>query len=221
MFGGSIRQRRAVIASLLVSWIVFSVLAAWPITVTKGNQFTRKSVDQGPSGFIHREPGGSFSADRFTGGSFWFTTSPSHDSIDLDRIAGGKFRLRLETREYGQPATTRTLHRVFVDLNVRYEIDPDAISIGPPDVRWTGVYLDVELPESSPLRRAIADSLEREEPHSISVRCTTVAPNWLLMSSPTIGIPRLRNSKLHSGWEAMKTGMQLTSATPASRQACA
>ena len=53
------------------------------------------------------------------------------------------------------------------------------------------------------------------------MRCTMVEPTWLLMSSPTIGTPASRNLRAHSGSEAMNTGMALTKATPASRQAWA
>jgi hypothetical protein len=49
------------------------------------------------------------------------------------------------------------------------------------------------------------------------MRCTIVAPTWLLMSSPTIGrvFSRKRWSRYSS--RAMKTGIQLTMAQPASR----
>ena len=48
-----------------------------------------------------------------------------------------------------------------------------------------------------------------------------VDPTWLLMSSPMIGTPASRNRRAQSGSEAMNTGMALTKATPASRQASA
>ncbi len=48
------------------------------------------------------------------------------------------------------------------------------------------------------------------------MRWTMVAPTWLLMSSPMIGRPLARKRSAHSGLEAMKTGMQLTKAQPAS-----
>ena len=53
------------------------------------------------------------------------------------------------------------------------------------------------------------------------MRWTMVAPTWLLMSSPMIGTPAAVNRSAHSGSEAMNTGMALTKATPASRQASA
>ncbi len=53
------------------------------------------------------------------------------------------------------------------------------------------------------------------------MRCTMVAPTWLLMSSPTIGTFAASNFAAHSGLLAMNTGMALTKPTPASRQACA
>ena len=53
------------------------------------------------------------------------------------------------------------------------------------------------------------------------VRWTIVAPTCDLMSSPTIGTPASVNLAAHSGSEAMNTGMALTKATPASRQAWA
>ena len=48
-----------------------------------------------------------------------------------------------------------------------------------------------------------------------------VAPTWLLMSSPMMGRPASANRLAQAGSEAMKTGMQLMKATPASRQAVA
>ena len=48
-----------------------------------------------------------------------------------------------------------------------------------------------------------------------------VAPTWLLMSSPTMGNPAVRNFSAHSGSDARKTGTQLIIATPASRHAWA
>ena len=48
------------------------------------------------------------------------------------------------------------------------------------------------------------------------LRCTIVAPTWDLMSSPTIGTPRRRKRSAQESLPAMKTGMQLTSAQPAS-----
>ena len=48
-----------------------------------------------------------------------------------------------------------------------------------------------------------------------------VAPTWLLMSSPTMGTPASVNLAAHSGSLAMNTGMALTKATLASRQAWA
>ena len=60
----------------------------------------------------------------------------------------------------------------------------------------------------------------RDRPRSskrrVSTRCTMVAPTWDLMSSPTIGTPASWNLRAHTGSEAMKTGMALTKATPAS-----
>ena len=53
------------------------------------------------------------------------------------------------------------------------------------------------------------------------MRWTMVAPTWLLMSSPTIGTPASVNFCAHSGSLAMKTGMALTKATPASMAAWA
>ena len=44
-----------------------------------------------------------------------------------------------------------------------------------------------------------------------------VAPTWHLMSSPMIGSRRSSNRRRHGAREAMKTGMQLTKAQPASR----
>ena len=44
-----------------------------------------------------------------------------------------------------------------------------------------------------------------------------VAPTWLLMSSPTMGRFTASKRWRHSASRAMKTGMQLTTPTPASR----
>ena len=44
-----------------------------------------------------------------------------------------------------------------------------------------------------------------------------VAPTWDLMSSPTIGRPAFLNRLFQYSSRAMKTGMQLTIAQPASR----
>ena len=52
-----------------------------------------------------------------------------------------------------------------------------------------------------------------------STRWTMVAPTWLLMSSPTMGIPALANRAAHDGVRAMNTGTQLTTAHPASMAA--
>ncbi len=52
-------------------------------------------------------------------------------------------------------------------------------------------------------------------------RWVMVAPTCDLMSSPTIGTPACSNFAAHSGSDAMKTGMALTNATPASRAAWA
>ena len=43
-----------------------------------------------------------------------------------------------------------------------------------------------------------------------------VAPNWALMSSPTMGTPAAANRDSHAGSLAMNTGMQLTTPTFAS-----
>jgi hypothetical protein len=43
-----------------------------------------------------------------------------------------------------------------------------------------------------------------------------VAPSCALMSSPTIGSPRSAKRFAHAGSLAMKTGMQFTTAQPAS-----
>ena len=63
------------------------------------------------------------------------------------------------------------------------------------------------------------------QPRSLNRRAISrwvmVAPTWLLMSSPTTGIPAFLNFSAHGGAEAMNTGMQFTMATPASRQAWA
>ena len=50
----------------------------------------------------------------------------------------------------------------------------------------------------------------------VSTRCTMVAPTWDLMSSPMTGRPRSWNRFCQYGSRAMKTGMQLTKAQPAS-----
>jgi hypothetical protein len=55
----------------------------------------------------------------------------------------------------------------------------------------------------------------------VRMRWTIVAPTWLLMSSPTIGTPAATNFCPHARSEAMNTGRQFTSATPASIAACA
>ena len=49
-----------------------------------------------------------------------------------------------------------------------------------------------------------------------SARCTIVAPTWDLMSSPTIGSPAFSKRLFQYFSRAMKTGMQLTNAQPAS-----
>ena len=78
-------------------------------------------------------------------------------------------------------------------------------SMLPPKFSW--YVLSIARPRSSN-RRA-------------SRRCVIVAPTWLLMSSPMIGTPASSNFFAHSGLLAMNTGIALTNATPASRQACA
>ena len=56
----------------------------------------------------------------------------------------------------------------------------------------------------------------RSRKRRVSTRCTMVAPTWLLMSSPMIGTPARRKRLAQYSSRAMKTGMQLTIAQPAS-----
>ena len=55
-------------------------------------------------------------------------------------------------------------------------------------------------------------AMPRSSNRRASMRCTMVAPTWLLMSSPTIGTPASVNFCAHSGSLAMNTGMAFTNA---------
>jgi len=52
-------------------------------------------------------------------------------------------------------------------------------------------------------------------------RWIIVAPIWLFMSSPAIGMPFSSNFPAHVGSDAINSGMQFMKATLASRHACA